>query len=507
MSGSGRSRWLRLGGMPLMAAVALIHVLPPGAGATAPGANGKIAYSYIDGGGQPLQIRVINPDGSGDAPVTTGFFASDDPAWSPAGNMLAFQCWPEQTGGSGICTSQADGSGAQFITAEGGSASTPTWSADGTDLAYAAISGAHFSLPGLWRIDADGSDPIFMREGFWPDWSPSITNPQITYVKQNASGHFHIHRMRANNTDGHDLTEFVAADNLAPSWSPDGTVAFESNRDGNSEIYITDENGSVQTRLTDHPANDKDPDVSPNGTKIVFTSDRDGDSDLYVMNIDGTGVTELTDTPGFESAPDWQAGPEGYPRPKGATPLRTPLVPAFEECTAPNRTHGPPLAFGSCNPPAATGRSATVGTTSIGHVRLSVVPLPDSTWEARVTASLSDVKRLADGADAPGALDLTLIPQVTDDANSPQRLLNGTIVKPNYFDSPLHVDLPCQPTADPALGSTCSVQTSFEALTGLSGERAVVELDKITVYDGGDDGYVDTRDDNAPLAVQGVFVP
>ena len=38
----------------------------------------------------------------------------------------------------------------------------------------------------------------------------------------------------------------------------------------------------------------------------------------------------------------------GYPRPKGATPLRVPLVPAFRQCTAPDRTHGPPLAFPSC---------------------------------------------------------------------------------------------------------------------------------------------------------------
>ena len=36
----------------------------------------------------------------------------------------------------------------------------------------------------------------------------------------------------------------------------------------------------------------------------------------------------------------------GYPRPKGATPTRVPLVPAFNACAAPNRTHGPPLAFG-----------------------------------------------------------------------------------------------------------------------------------------------------------------
>src|SRR3954453_15234375 len=38
----------------------------------------------------------------------------------------------------------------------------------------------------------------------------------------------------------------------------------------------------------------------------------------------------------------------GYPRPKGATPMRTSLAPAYKPCTAPNRTHGPSLAFQSC---------------------------------------------------------------------------------------------------------------------------------------------------------------
>ena len=50
-----------------------------------------------------------------------------------------------------------------------------------------------------------------------------------------------------------------------------------------------------------------------------------------------------------------------HPRPKGATPLRVSLVPAFNACTAPNRTHGPPLAFPSCNPPVQSSSAVTIG--------------------------------------------------------------------------------------------------------------------------------------------------
>src|SRR5690349_4715296 len=51
-----------------------------------------------------------------------------------------------------------------------------------------------------------------------------------------------------------------------------------------------------------------------------------------------------------------------HPRPRGATPLRAALVPAYEKCTSPNTRHGPPLAFPSCSPPVQTSNFLTVGT-------------------------------------------------------------------------------------------------------------------------------------------------
>ena len=51
----------------------------------------------------------------------------------------------------------------------------------------------------------------------------------------------------------------------------------------------------------------------------------------------------------------------GFPRPKGATPIRVSLVPAYSECTSANRTHGPGLVFPSCNPPVRSSSTLTVG--------------------------------------------------------------------------------------------------------------------------------------------------
>ena len=46
-----------------------------------------------------------------------------------------------------------------------------------------------------------------------------------------------------------------------------------------------------------------DPAYSPSGTRIVFSSDRDGDSDLYIMDTDGTDVRRLTNQPGDDTFP------------------------------------------------------------------------------------------------------------------------------------------------------------------------------------------------------------
>ena len=56
-----------------------------------------------------------------------------------------------------------------------------------------------------------------------------------------------------------------------------------------------------------------------------------------------------------------QLASASHVRPKGATPLRASLVPAFKACTVPNRTHGAPLAFPSCNPPVQTSNFLTIG--------------------------------------------------------------------------------------------------------------------------------------------------
>lgn len=66
-----------------------------------------------------------------------------------------------------------------------------------------------------------------------------------------------------------------------------------------------DPDGSSDARLTDDPAKDDYGKPGP-GDLVVFVSERDGNSELYLMNLDGSNQRRLTYTPDVrENLPSW----------------------------------------------------------------------------------------------------------------------------------------------------------------------------------------------------------
>ena len=73
-----------------------------------------------------------------------------------------------------------------------------------------------------------------------------------------------------------------------------GKIAFETNRDGNEEIYSMNPDGSELVNLTQDPAFDRDPAWSPDGTRIAFVKGSEGHANIWVMDADGGNQTNLT---------------------------------------------------------------------------------------------------------------------------------------------------------------------------------------------------------------------
>jgi hypothetical protein len=214
------------------------------------------------------------------------------------------------------------------------------------------------------------------------------------------------------------------------------------------------------------------------------------------------------------------ADQNGYARPKGATPQRVSLVPAYRSCTAGNRTHGPPLAWPSCAPPAVTSSLLTVGTPdangqppkSVGHVVMQALigdpATPADEADVRLMAFDSDIRRASNLAAYPGELQVRLGLRITErDGPTPA---GGGSAPVTQQDVALSFTVPCIPTSDSSVGATCSTTTTVDALAPgvvVEKRRAVWELRHVQVLDGGPDGDAETGAGNEIFQVSGLFIP
>jgi hypothetical protein len=204
----------------------------------------------------------------------------------------------------------------------------------------------------------------------------------------------------------------------------------------------------------------------------------------------------------------------GYPRPKGATPARMSLVPAFQQCTSGNRTHGAPLSNPSCTLPVQSSSYLTIGApdangapvNSTGWVQFDALLGNTATAadeaDVRVRAYVTDVRNKSGLADYTGQLKLTTDLRITDRDNGPTELAT-------MQDSPLSFTVPCATTGSTSIGSTCSVITTADALaagTVKESMRTIWQLAKVNVFDGGADGSAATNP-NTLFLTQGYFVP
>jgi hypothetical protein len=248
------------------------------------------------------------------------------------------------------------------------------------------------------------------------------------------------------------------------------------------------------------------------------------------MSADGTGQTNLTNNPAADAMSDWQPVLTGYPRPKGAGPLRVPLVPAYTSCPSPlrppNSTHGAPLSYSSCTAPLQASSFLTVGTPdangagakALGSVLLRVkgdasdVLIDVSTTDVRCqmpafNTTCGDPNNAA-GFDYTGELWTVIALRITDRLNTPYPGGPGPgTVRDTRFPAPFPVR--CTPTADTTVGSTCAVSTSANAVLPGSvqaGKRAIWQLDQVQVFDGGQGGVAGSGDATL-FEDQGVFVP
>ncbi len=162
-----------------------------------------------------------------------------------------------------------------------------------TRIAYVSKTGSRYALH---VADWDGQNivtPVTSPEPIIsPNWAPDgnrlayvsfESRKPVVYVQTLSTGK----RLVAANFKG---------SNSAPAWSPDGrTLAVTLTRDGLSQLYLIDADGSGSPRrITSSSGIDTEPTFSPDGRSIYFTSDRGGSPQIYRVAASGGDPVRVT---------------------------------------------------------------------------------------------------------------------------------------------------------------------------------------------------------------------
>lgn len=162
-----------------------------------------------------------------------------------------------------------------------------------TRIAYVVKQGTRFELR-VADADGQGAQPILISPEpiVSPAWSPDGT--RMAYVSfQHKKAVVYVQSLLASRQPA-PVANYKGS-NSAPAWSPDGKqLAVVLSKDGTSQIYLMNADGSNLRRLTFSDAIDTEPFFTPDGQSIYFTSDRGGSPQIYRMPASGGDPVRIT---------------------------------------------------------------------------------------------------------------------------------------------------------------------------------------------------------------------
>jgi Tol biopolymer transport system component len=291
----------------------LVLLTPAGADAAWPGTNGRISYSSQG------DIWTMTADGGGTTRLTSTPDDEAQSSFSPDATQIAYRRRPTASEPYQVFVMNADGSGQRQVTHDTVNDTQPGWAPDGKTIVFRRSPPGN-SKGDVWAINADGSDPHPLVVSAGADERYPVFSADGTRLAFNSDrdGQYEIYVANADGSAPQRLTTDPGYDS-APSWAPDGTrIAFERGAgldlDSTKDIWIMSATGAGQTQLTFQAGVvDEGPAFSPDGTQIAFTSGRDGNYEIYRMGADGSAQTRLTALVTKEESPDW--GPLPPPPP------------------------------------------------------------------------------------------------------------------------------------------------------------------------------------------------
>ncbi len=249
--------------------------------------EGGIFLSYLDGNGLS---RIGGVQGS-----------NYSPSWSPDGTRIAFRSRSGDINSLNIIS--VDGGAIQRIVGGIADYEKPVWSPDGQKIFFVG-SGAKRDI---YSVNIDGSNLIGLTNDDDAEKNISLSPDErfLAFEREGRGGLYIL------NLETREVTNPVMGHNS--DWSPDGTkiVYHASGEGGWKDIFITDPQGINVQNLTNNPReHDSNPKWSPKGTEIAFFRGRGGFNRIYIMRADGGGISAVTQSPDLNNYVEWS--PDGH---------------------------------------------------------------------------------------------------------------------------------------------------------------------------------------------------
>jgi TolB protein len=260
----------------------------------------RISYVKVNPGkgNHSYELVVADADGENEQVAAFGRESIFSPSWSPDGTKVAYVSLEKQKPivyVQNLVTGQR-----QILSNEKGNNSAPVWSPDGTRL---ALSLSKTGNTQIFIVNVDGSGLRRLTNGADIDTEAQFSGDgQSIYFVSNRSGGAQIYKMSVNGGQPTRVT-FNGRENISPRISPDGkTLAWISQRDGVYCLYAMDLASGQEQRLAEGAT---EPSFSPNGKYIMYANKGGGRASLAVVSVDGRVKQRLSTQAGNIKEPSW----------------------------------------------------------------------------------------------------------------------------------------------------------------------------------------------------------
>ncbi|HSE37763.1 MAG TPA: protein kinase, partial [Blastocatellia bacterium] len=259
---------------------------------------------------EPFSIVLISAESGEKHKLTTpraGSVGDNTPSFSPDGSQLAFSRISGQ-GVEDIYLMRVEGGEPKRLTFDNRDIRDLDWTAEGREIVF--ISNREGDM-GLWRVSVSGGAPerlltavgydiarlSISRQGDRLAYTQSFVDTNIWRVELGIQRKVSVPTMLISSSKS----------DSAPQYAPDGKrITFRSDRSGSLEIWACEADGSNPLQLTNFNGPQAGSSSwSPDGRQIAFDARPEGNPDIFVISAEGGRPRRLTEDPAEEIAPSW----------------------------------------------------------------------------------------------------------------------------------------------------------------------------------------------------------